>query len=465
MTILPPRLADQPGPRYLAVADWIAEAVARGSLAEGAKLPPQRDLAYDLGLSLNTVTRAYAEAERRGLVRGEVGRGTYVRTGGPLRDGTVPQATLTRPDTGPIDFTLNLPAVGESAKCLAETCAELSSSSALADLLDYQAEGALQAHGEAGAAWIGRLGLDCTGRDIVVTTGAQHGVMVALMATLRPGDALMVEHLTYAPLKQMAHHLGLKLQPLAMDEQGLAPEDLDRACRTTSAKVLYCLPTLHTPTTATMPEDRRRTVADIARKHDVTIVEDDVFGFLPRERPPPVASFAPERSLFVTSVSKSLAPGLRIGYLRAPGAYRRAVDQAVALSCLMPPPLMAEIACRWMADGTADRLNDWQRREAQARQEIAGRILASHAYRSDPFCFSLWLPLPAPWRAETFRMEAEKRGVKVLTGEIFAVGQTAAPHAVRLCLGYEPERARVTAGLESLARLFEGPNGPGSSVV
>jgi DNA-binding transcriptional MocR family regulator len=361
----------------LAVADWIAEAVARGTLAAGTKLPPQRDLAYDLGLSLSTVTRAYAEAERRGLVRGEVGRGTFVRTGGPLRVDSVPRASLTRPDSGPIDFTLNLPAVGESAECLAETCAALSGSAGLAGLLDYQAEGALEAHGEAGAAWIGRLGLDCAGRDIVVTTGAQHGVMVALMATLRPGDALMAEHLTYAPLKQMAHHLGLNLLPLAMDEQGVSPEDLDRACRTTSAKVLYCLPTLHTPTTATLPEGRRRAVAEVARAHDLTIVEDDVFGFLPRERPPPVARFAPERSLFVTSVSKSLAPGLRIGYLRAPETYRRAVD----------------LAGRWIADGTADRLNARQRREAQARQEIAGRILARHAYRADPFGFSR-PPLP-----------------------------------------------------------------------
>jgi DNA-binding transcriptional MocR family regulator len=254
MTIDPPKLDHRTGPRYLAVADWIAESIAEGTLAEGAKLPPQRDLAYDLGLSLSTVTRAYAEAERRGLVRGEVGRGTYVRTGGPLRVGTVPTASLTRPDTGPIDFTLNLPAVGESAERLAETCAELSGSAALAGLLDYQSDGAMDAHCEAGAAWIGRLGLKSSGQDVVLTTGAQHGVMVALMATLRPGDALLTEQLTYAPLKQMAHHLDLNLQPLAMDGHGLLPDDLDTACRKTSAKVLYCLPTLHTPTTATMPE-------------------------------------------------------------------------------------------------------------------------------------------------------------------------------------------------------------------
>ncbi len=159
MTIQPPRLEDRTGPRYLALADWIAEGIAEGALAEGARLPPQRDLAYDLGLSLSTVTRAYAEAERRGLVRGEVGRGTYVRTGGPLPAGSLPTASLSRPDTGPIDFTLNLPAVGESAERLAKTCAELSGSTALAGLLDYQADGAMRPMarparpGSAGSAW------------------------------------------------------------------------------------------------------------------------------------------------------------------------------------------------------------------------------------------------------------------------------------------------------------------------
>ncbi len=460
MTIWIPNITGKSGPKYLIIADAISGAVADGTLARGAKLPPQRDLAYRLGVSLNTVTRSYAEALRRGLIHGEIGRGTFVQTQDQAGVADTPPPHLVRPDTGPIDFRLNLPAVGHSAELLSKTLADLSRSSALAQFLDYQTDGGLDAHAHAGAAWIGRLGMEALDRNIVLATGAQHGVMACLMATTRPGDTLLAEQLTYAPLKPIAHHLGLKLSGVALDEYGLIPEKLDDACRKTAAKTLYCLPTLHTPTTVTMPEDRRRSIADVARKHGLAIIEDDVFGFLPQDRPPPLASFAPERSLFITSVSKSLAPGLRIGYLYIPDNFLGAVRGAISMSCWMPPPLMAEIAGRWILDGTADRLNNWQRMEAGARQRIACKLLEGHSFQADPSSFSLWLSLPDPWRADDFRMAAEKRGVRVLTGEAFALGQAAVPHAVRLCLGYERSRERIITGLEIVAEILGGKYDP-----
>ncbi|MEX0696532.1 MAG: PLP-dependent aminotransferase family protein [Dongiaceae bacterium] len=464
MTIWRPNLAGKSGPTYKLIAQAIGESIADGSLTERDRLPTQRDLAYRLGISLNTVSRAYAEAIRRGFLYGEVGRGTYVRTGGPL-PAPASQARMIRPKDGPIDFALNLPAAGESAAALAETLGSLKGSAALASYLDYQTDGDLGRHAEAAAAWIRQLGLDASGDDVVLTNGAQHGLMVAMLAVMRPGDVLLTESMTYAPIKAMAQHLGLKLFPVAMDEGGLSPDGLDAACRTTAAKTLYCLPTLHTPTTITMTAERRRDIAEIARRHELLIIEDDVFGYLPIDRPPPLACFAPERVLFVTSVSKSLAPGLRVGYLHVPSRFYRSVRAVVNLSCWMPPPLMAEIASIWINEGTAHRLNDFQRSEAQTRQLMAQRILGAYAPRADPFGFHLWLPLPAHWRAEAFRVAAERQGVKVLTGETFAVERADAPHAIRLCLSHETTRERVARGLEIVARLLSEPGDPGVLVV
>jgi len=464
MTIWVPDIASRPGPKYRVIADSIDEAVADGTLGEGARLPPQRDLAYALGVSLNTVTRAYGEAMRRGVVDGEIGRGTFVR-GRERADSGVWSQHLVRPEDGPVDFRLNLPAIGRGARALAATLAELGNDPSLERFLDYEADGGISGHAEAGAGWIGRLGWDVAARDVMVTTGAQHGVLVSLMAATRPGDTLLAEELSYAPLKQMAHFLGLKLHPVGLDEQGLRPDKLDAACRQSAAKALYCLPTLQTPTTATMPEDRRREICRIAGRHDLTIIEDDVFGFLPDERPPPLASFARERSLFVTGVSKSLAPGLRVGYVRAPERYRASVCNAVAMSCWMPPPLMAEIATRWINSGVADRLNGLQRREAQARQKLAARTLRGFSFQAHASGLNIWLQLPEPWRADAFQKAAEARGVLLLTGENFAIGQTNAPQAVRLCLGYETSRERVAAGLEVVAGLLENAEPHGSSLV
>ncbi len=449
-----PTLNGKSGPKYLSIAEAIGESLADGSLSEGCRLPAQRDLAYELGISLNTVSRAYAEAVRRGFVHGEVGRGTYVRAAGPLPAHTQ-RAGMQRPADGPVDFTLNLPAAGDGAAALAHTLGTLRSASALESFLDYQTGGGIARHAAAGARWIGQLGLDADEGNIVLTNGAQHGLLASIMAATRPGDVVLTESMTYAPVKAIAAHLGRKLFPVAMDEEGLSPEALELACTGSSARTLYCLPTLHTPTTATMSEGRRRDIAAIARRHDLTIIEDDVFGFLPPERPPPIAHFAPERTLFVTSVSKCLAPGLRVGYVLAPERLSGSLRAMVNLSCWMPPPLMAEIASRWIEDGTARRLNEFQRSEAQHRQSMARRILGARCRNNEPCGFHEWLLLPPYWRADAFRRAAEERGVKLLTAETFAVEGSTPPNAIRLCLSHETTRERVVHGLEIIARLFD----------
>ena len=464
MAIWRPDLDGKSGPKYKLIAEAIGDSIADGRLKERDRLPTQRDLAYDLGISLNTASRAYAEATRRGFLHGEVGRGTYVRAGGPL-PAQAPHARMIRPTSGPIDFSLNLPSAGDAAAVLANTLDSLRRSASLSAYLDYQTDGDAEHQADAAATWIGRLGLDAAGGDVVLTAGAQHGLMVAMLAVMRPGDVLLTESLTYAPIKAMAQHLGLRLSPVAMDAGGLSPDALAAACRTTAARTLYCLPTLHTPTTITMTAERRREIAAIARTHDLVIIEDDVFGFLPPDRPPPLACFAPERTVLVTSVSKSLAPGLRVGFLHAPGRLRRSLRAAVNLSCWMPPPLMAEIASLWIADGTADRLNRFQRAEAQARQLVAQRALGPNGPQADMFGFHVWLPLPAHWRADAFRVAAERRGVKVLTAETFAVEPAEAPQAIRLCLSHEPTRDRVARGLEIVGDLLGEPGDPGVMVV
>lgn len=462
MTIWQPDLKSRTGPKYLQIADAIGEAVASGDLAEGERLPPQRDLAYDLGLSLSTVTRGYDAATERGFLTGEVGRGTYVRATGqatPYSD----QADMMRPATGPIDFAHNLPMPGESARALAATLGELKRSPRLASLLDYQTEDDQARHTAAGAKWLTQVGLERDASGTVLTLGAQHGLIVALMATLRPGDVLLTEALTYAPVKAMAQQLNLRVVPVAIDDGGLVPEALDAACRTTAAKALYCLPTLQTPTAVTMDEDRRAEIAAISRRHDLLIIEDDVFGFLPRQRPRPIASHAPERTFYLNSVSKSLAPGLRVGYLSVPEHHVRPVRSAVTLSCWMPPPLMAEVASLWIDDGTADRLNTAQRANAAIRLDLAKRHLPDGCFRAGTGGFHVLLDLPPPWRPDRFRAEAERQGVRLTTAEIFAIEPDDAPNAVRLCLSHEASDDRVSAGLKTIAKLLEGP--PESSAL
>lgn len=464
MTIWQPMLSGQSGPKFRQISDAIRESVADGRLPVGARLPPQRDLAYALGVSLNTVSRAYADATDRGYVAGEVGRGTYVRAVRAAPP-TLKLNDLTRPSTGPIDFSRNLPCPSHADRVLARTLGELSQSSTLGSLLDYQLKGDQDHHRVAAAAWLGRTGLTIDADNIVFTSGAQHGIMVALLATTGPSDIVLTDELTYAPIKVMAHHLGLRIVPVASECGLLSPGALDDVCEQVASRVLYSLPTLHTPTTATMSSPHRKAIAEVARKRGLTIIEDDVFGFLPPERPPPLAEFAPERTIYLTSVSKSLAPGLRIGYIQAPLDKVQAIRSAVNLSNWMPPPLMVEIATRWIEDGTADELNQFQRGEAAARQSMARDILPDSMLNTDPHGFHAWLRLPEDLPADGLRMAAHERGVEIMMGSAFAVSRSVSPNAVRLSLSYEHDLARVEKGLTILADILRNGGESGSVIL
>ena len=452
MAIWIPDLAGRAGPKYLQIVEALAEDIASGALPPGTRLPPHRELAYALKVSPNTTSRAYGEGVARALIQGEVGRGTFVRLpggGGPNGDPT----DMRRPAVGPIDLSRNLPCLGLAATALAETLVALGHGGRLAALTDVQTEADIAHQTEAAVAWLNRSGIPADCDEAVVTNGAQHGIFCALMAVARPGDLLLTEALTYAPIKAMADRLAIKLMPVPFDEDGLCPNALEEICRRRAAKALYLTPTLQTPTTATMGPDRRARIAEIAHRHDLTLIEDDVFGPLKADRPRPIASLAPERTVYVTSTSKCLGPGLRVGFVRASASLATAIRNAVSLTCWMPAPLMVEIAARWIVDGTADRLTEMQRTLAARRQAIAAALFADHDMRADPHGLHLWLTLPPFWSADTFRAEADVRGVKIVEGAAFAVGSGTRPNAVRLCLSHEPDENRLTHGLEVLQTL------------
>ena len=338
MAIWTPDLSGRRGPMYLRIVDALTDDIADGTLPPGAKLPPHRELAYHLNISPNTTSRAYAEAVNRALVRGEVGRGTFVRGPSSL-SAPGAQGDLVRENSGPIDLSRNLPLPGLAGSMLAQTCAALGRSKALGTLVDYQTEADLRRHADAAVEWLRRHGVSSSRDDVVVTAGAQHGIFAALMAVTQPGDLLLAETLTYAPIKSMAARLGLKLVPVARSTDGVCPDDLDRLCRERSVKALYLSPTLQTPTGRTLAADRRKAIAAVARRHDILVIEDNVFGLLHPDPPRPLAAFAPERTIHVTSTSKYLAPGLRVGFVHAPARLANPIRGAVNLSCWMTPPL------------------------------------------------------------------------------------------------------------------------------
>lgn len=468
MTMWTPGSLPRDVPRYLAIADAIARDVGQGLLPEGTRLPTHRDLAQRLDVTVGTVTRGYAEAERRGLIVGEVGRGTFVRSR------RAPEAfgwrDAAEPGTaeGDIDMSLASPWIppgGEEGRLLGQTLEQISRSQVLDDLVAYAPATALPRHLAVAASWIRDLGLDVSPERITVTNGAQHAITVILATLLRPGDTLLAAELTYPGLKAVVQMLGLRLRGVAMDEEGIVPEALDDACAAGAARALYCVPTIQNPTSATLSPVRRERIAEVARRHDLLLVEDEIHVAHQPEGTAPLASFAPERTVLITTLCKWATFGLRIGFVAAPERLVERIRAGVRSTLWMPAPLMTEVATRWIADGTADSLGQRKLAELTARHELAREIFGERFdVQTHPRSLHLWVRLPEPLRSDECVAQTRRRGVRIAGAEAFAVGRSV-PHAVRVALSPVPHREDVRRGLEILADVLTGCSDPCTQIL
>jgi len=456
MTSWQPLLPPGQEPKYLSLIDALARDIDSGKLAPGTRLPTQRDLANRLGIAIGTVSRAYAAAERRGLVQGEVGRGTFVRR----EDSVYREGADETADPEAIDLSRGRLVRSADDPVLTQSLKELAQRRDLHQLIEvYQAPGGMLRHRTAGTAWLKRAALEIDPERVVITCGAQHGAAVVLASIARPGDLILTEQVTYSGITALARRQQLRVRALPMDRDGLLPDALESACRDATPRALFCMPTLQNPTGCTMPLQRRQELAAIVRHYGLLVLEDDVNGFLPREPVAPLAAVAPEQTFYITGTSKSLAPGLRIGYVIPPTSMLSAVRSTMQATTWFTAPLMAEIVTQWIESGSADEMASWKQRETETRFAVAGEILGPWLPRAQPVSFHLWLQLPEPWRAESLVAQARARGVIVNSPDEFLVDREPAPHAVRVCLGAALSRTRLEQGLRVLAELLSDSPG------
>jgi len=454
-----PRTDGLDGPLYLGIADQIGDAIGRGELTAGARLPTQRELALRLGVSTQTVSQAYAEAERRGLVIGEIGRGTFVRLG--LNEPSEAHFIMDRRSERLIDLSINRPIYDQlHADRVRAALAELAERGDVSSMLVCRPIAGLDQHRQAGATWLRRRGLEVSPERILVCNGAAHGLSVAFATLTRPGDLVVTETLVDHGIIGLADVLHLRLQGLAIDQQGIIPDAFEAACRSGEVKALCATPCLSNPTVSLMGEERRRQIAAIAGRFGVPIVENDVYGFLVPDAPPPLCSHLPDQTYYVTSFTKIAVSGLRAGYLAAPAAMISRLRRSLRATSWMATPLIAELASRWIHDGTADELLAWQRKQLALRHQILDQVLGDFPHASHPNGLHAWLPLPEPWRGEVFVSEARLQNVAITPAEPFAVDRGALPHAIRISVGAARTPDRLREGLEILADLLRRDSEP-----
>ncbi|MFC9690916.1 PLP-dependent aminotransferase family protein [Kribbella sp. NPDC056951] len=417
-------------PKYKGVVDVLADEIRTGRRPAGMRLPTHRELAAAEGIALVTASRVYAELGAMGLVSSEQGRGTFVRDLAMDID-HFDQRTVA---VDAIDLSFNSPSVPGQADLLRQALRDLAAAGDLESLLRYQPHRGRPQDREAVARYLRQRGLQVGRERVLMVNGAQHGLAVAAMAMFQPGDVIAVDAITYPGFIVLARTLGLELAPLPASADGVDLDALEQLCRRRRVRGLYAIPTVHNPLGWVIDRSARDRLIAIAQRYELAVVEDASYAYLAEDAPPPLAMLAPELTVYVSGLSKSVATGLRIGYVVAPEALVPAIERVIMATTWQTPGVTAAIACRWLEDGTVDRLEVQKRADARERQDITLAALGELRSIGHPSSYVRWLPLPPDTRPDRIVAALAARRVAVSTAAPFAT-TAAVPHALRLAIG------------------------------
>jgi DNA-binding transcriptional MocR family regulator len=431
---------------YLKLADTIAAEIADGTLKPGDRLPPQRNFAYERKIAVSTASRVYAELLRRGLVVGEVGRGTFIS--GDARRGV---AAPSEPRGIRIDLEFNYPVLPEQTALIAKSLNGLEKAAALDVALRQGTSVGTPAIRSVAAAHLSQGTWSPDPEQLVFTGNGRQSIAAALAAVVPAGGRCGVEALTYPFIKGIAARLGILLVPLAMDEGGVRPDSVQKAHREAHLAAIYIQPAIQNPLGMTMTAARRADLLRVVEKLDLPVIEDNVYGFL--DKAPPLAALAPDRCIVIDSLSKKLAPGLALGFIVPPRRLRESMMASVRSGGWTASGFAFAAAQRMMGDGTVAELTRLKRLDARARQKLAADCLSGFEVQTNEKCYHLWLTLPTHWRSQTFVTAAARRDIALTPSTTFAVTPGHAPNAVRLALA-APTMDQLDTGLRTIAAML-----------
>ncbi|MDD1889633.1 PLP-dependent aminotransferase family protein [Klebsiella pneumoniae] len=420
--------------RYKAVVDRYAQAIRSGQLPAGSRLPTHRTLAAGERLSLATATRVYRELEEMGLVNGETGRGTFVRDLS-LPPGHGVDQQVVAADV--VDLNFNYPSLPEQGDALREALRQLAMAGDIDSHLRYQPHAGRLAERDIIARHLTCQHFAPDAENVLIVNGAQHGLAVTVMGLLRPGDVVAVDALTYSGFKVLAALYHLELAAIPCRPEGPDLRALHTLCQQRRVRAVYTMPTLHNPLGWVLNTGQRQALADLARQHNLLIIEDAAYARLVSRPPPPVVSYAPERTVYVTGFSKNIATGLRVGVVISPPRYRPEIERAIRATTWNTPTLISSLICAWIEDGTVARFETQKRQDARQRQQVVREVLCGLPVVSHPDSYFVWLPLGEESRADRLANALMERRISVSTAEPFCVSATI-PQALRIALGSVP---------------------------
>lgn len=435
-----PHIENSAKPKYVAIVDALEADIVSGRLEDRERLPPHRDIAGSLGVTIATVTRAFTEANRRGLVSTRIGSGTFVQR-------KAPSAAVIE---GIIDLSLNTVPSSPAKTYLDQAVAEIAQARRSEQILSYQPIIGAEHHRRALEKWFAPR-LPSAGRtELTLTHGAQHALAACFATFVKPGDPVLCEAWTYAGIRRLAATANAKLVDVGIDAEGLSPAALARAFEQTGAKLVICSSAVQNPTTVTMSRSRREEIVALCQRFDAILIEDDIYGLLSGDSEPSLAALAPDRVVYVSSVSKCTMPGVRLGILAAPARVSSGLRDRLLSLQWTAPSFFGEVVTRLVDSGNAEACVTAHQSEMKARLDIVRR--------NWPACplptllsYHLWLETPPGWRLDETVANLLADGIRVSPSTHFAVSEASTvPDHIRLCLGAVEDRERLPNAIRKI---------------
>ncbi|MFC7394203.1 PLP-dependent aminotransferase family protein [Scopulibacillus cellulosilyticus] len=435
-------------PIYQVLAGQLEQDILDGVLLPGTKLPPQRELADYLDLNLSTISKAFKTCELKGLLSASVGSGTFVSydalSNAYLLEDTKPKLIemgATLPDNASYE-----PLLLQLKSMLQETGYE--------KWFGYGRAGESLWQKDAAIKLIRRGGFETTVDHILFANGGQNAIAAALASLCKPGDRIGADHHTYPGLKTIAAMLSVQIVPIKSENYEMSPTSFEYACKNENIKGIYLIPDYHNPTASCMSVENRKAIATIAKKYNQFIIEDATY-HLHKEKPlPAIASFAPEQVIYIASLSKSIAPGLRLAYIAVPSQFKEPISKALYNLNISVSPLLAELAARTIVSNQFEVLTRGHREQTIRRNQVVNRYLADYTCLGVETGIFRWLLLPGKMTGAEFETLAAQKGVQVYAAERFVVGNSCPERAVRLSVCATETLEELERGLMILKRLL-----------
>lgn len=425
---------------YRRIAAAIVEDYEAGVIPPGARLPAQRELAYQLSVGVGTVTKAYSLLCRQGFGHAVKGSAMYVT-----------KRAVKMPS---LELHVNVPPNLMSGTMLSQTLNTLAATVDERDLtrpIPY--EGSEQ-HRSCLATWLQSYCASIQPDSMILCNGGQHAIWMALTVLAEAPTVVLTDEIPFNGIRWIADALGLELRGVANDQEGLVPEALEQAIRQAAADgfspVLYCSPTAQNPTAVSMSNSRLEEIAGICRKNALYVIEDDVYAAFAIQDHSCLLDHIPDQTFYVNSLAKILTPWFRLGVLVTPKhLFSKCMDLMHAHGSKVSP-IMTHVMQEWITSGLASEVAYLTHKEGIFRNEIAAKHFANsrNALVGNGFHMFLSLPYDA---SSALCSEAGKENIKVGEPAVNLLGNHK-KSGVRLCLG-GLRRLELETALQKIASL------------